>query len=89
MDFLEDASLQYGTTKRLQAIATLQFLIDSANAGLGFNDVAERLTNLVRTYPRILVRPAIWRLVIAQLGGRRARSALRGASIRHRWLQHD
>lgn len=79
MDFLQDASLGPEITKRLQAIAKLQFLIDSANAGLGFNEVAERLANLVRTYPRILTRPALWRLVIAQLGGRRARSALRAA----------
>jgi hypothetical protein len=91
MDFLDDASLESETRKRLQAIATLQLLIDSANAGLGFKDVAGRLANLVRSYPRLLARPAIWRLAIAQLGGRRARSALRGRgdSVGHRRPQHD
>jgi glycosyltransferase involved in cell wall biosynthesis len=89
MDFLDEARLESGRTKRLQAIATLQFLIDSANSGLGFNEVAGRLAKLAQTYPQILLRPALWRLAIAQLGGRRVRSALRGASIRHRRLQHD
>jgi glycosyltransferase involved in cell wall biosynthesis len=85
MDFLDDAPLESRRTKRLRALATLQLLIDRA-AGLPWNEAAARLANLVQTYPRIALRPALWRLVAAQLGGRRVRSALRGASTRHRRL---
>ena len=73
--FLRDAPLAAEVAERLRALATLQRLIDCA-AGLGFGEVTARLATLVRTYPRILGRPALWRLLAAQLGGRRARSAL-------------
>lgn len=84
-DFLDSAPLQPRRVKRLRSLASLQLLIDSANAGLPFRSVASRLANLVRAYPGTLARPALWRLVIAQLGGRRVRSALREAfTRRHR-----
>ena len=44
---------------------------------LPWSEAAVRLANLVRTYPRIVLRPELWHLVVAQLGGRRVRSALR------------
>lgn len=75
MAFLQDAPLRSGTADRLRALATLQRLIDCA-AGLAFDEVAARLATLVRAYPSILLRPALWRLVAAQLGGRQLRSAL-------------
>jgi glycosyltransferase involved in cell wall biosynthesis len=76
-DFLEKAPLEPRTTKRLRALATLHLLAERASS----EPVAD-LANLVRTHPRIVLRPALWRLVVARLGGRRARSALRKASIR-------
>jgi len=88
MDFLDGASLDPGKTKRLRALATLKLLADSAKLGLSSHKVATRLASLVRGYPRILLRPALWRLVVAQLGGRRVRSALRGSSIRYRHILH-
>jgi glycosyltransferase involved in cell wall biosynthesis len=84
MHFLDEAQLASPTTKRFRALATLQLLVETAALGLPWNEAAARLAKLVRTYPRILLRPALWRLVIAQLGGRRTRSALSGALTRHR-----
>lgn len=86
MNFLDDAPLESRKTKSLRALATLQLLVDSASLGLPWSEVAARLANVVRIRPRIMLRPALWRLVVAQLGGRRVRSALRGASIRQRHL---
>lgn len=83
LDFLDDAPLDSRRAKRLGALATLQFLVDSAAFGLPWKDAAARLATLVRTYPPIVLRPALWRLVVAQLGGRRVRAALRGVSSRH------
>ena len=87
MDFLDDAPLGSRRIQRLRALATLQLLVERASLGLAWNEVAVRLAKLVRTYPRIVLRPALWRLVVAQLGGRRVRSALRGASISHPGLR--
>ena len=84
MEFLEDAPLESRTTEVLRALATLQLLVDDAAMGLPWTEAAARLANLVREYPRILLRSKLWRLVAAQLGGRRVRSALRRAVTRHR-----
>ena len=78
MAFLDRAALDSQTTKRLRALATLQFLTDRA-AVLPWSEVAARIVALVGTYPRIVLRPVLWRLVVAQLGGRQVRSALREA----------
>jgi hypothetical protein len=77
MDFLDEARLDPPRTKRLRALAELQLLVDQANEGLGSSEVAARLATLARTYPQILGHRALWRLVLAQLGGRRARAAFR------------
>jgi len=82
MDFLDHAPLERWRTKQLRAMATLQFLVDSAAWGLPWKEVAARLAKLVAEYPRTVLRPAFWRLVAAQLGGRRLRSALRGSITR-------
>jgi glycosyltransferase involved in cell wall biosynthesis len=76
VDFLDEAPLEFQTKESLRALATLHLLIESAALGRPWREVAARLANLVWTYPRILLRRALWRLVVAQLGGRRARSAL-------------
>ena len=78
MSFLDGAGLETRRTQRLRALAVLQLLIDSASLGLPLREATGRLANLVRTYPRLVLRPALWRLVIAQLGGRRTRSASSG-----------
>jgi len=88
MDFLDEAPLEPVKTERLRALAALQLLVDHASSGLPWSEAATRLAKLARTYPRILLRPKLWRLVVAQLGGRRVRSALRGVSIQHRRLGH-
>jgi glycosyltransferase involved in cell wall biosynthesis len=80
IDFLHEAPLEPQRTERLHAFATLQHLAESANLGLPWDEVAACLANLVRTYPRIVLHPTLWRLVVAQLGGRRVRSALRRAA---------
>jgi glycosyltransferase involved in cell wall biosynthesis len=82
MAFLDDAPLDSERTNRLRALATLQRLVDRA-AGLPGGEVAADLANLVRSYPGIVLRRAFWRLMAAQLGGRRARQALGVVSTRH------
>jgi Glycosyl transferase family 2 len=81
MDFLDHAPLEARRTKRLRALGQLQLLVKSAS-GLPWSETAVRLANLVRTYPRIVLRPELWHVVIAQLGGRRVRSALRRPQTR-------
>jgi glycosyltransferase involved in cell wall biosynthesis len=83
-DFLDNARMEPGTTNQLRSLARLQLLIDNANAGLPFSEVASGLADVVRAHPRIVLRSALWRLVAAQLGGRRVRSALRAASTLRR-----
>jgi hypothetical protein len=81
MDFLDHAPLEPRRTKRLQALAELQLLVKSASE-LRWSKAAVRLANLVRTYPRIVLRRELWHLVVAQLGGRRVHSALRRSPTR-------
>jgi glycosyltransferase involved in cell wall biosynthesis len=83
MDFLNGAPLEPSTAKRLRALAELQLLAEGANSGLPGSEVAARLAKLVGSYPRVARRPALWRLVVAQLGARRARSVFRAAVTRH------
>jgi glycosyltransferase involved in cell wall biosynthesis len=84
MEFLDEAPLESRRTEGLRALAKLQLVVDTAALGIPWNETAVRLAKLLRTYPRILLRRKLWRLVVAQLGGRRVRSALRGAFIRQR-----
>ena len=76
-DFLDSAPLEAQTANRLRALATLNLL----SAGASTRPTAH-LTELVRTYPRVVLRPALWRLVAGRLGGRRAprRASLRRAA---------
>jgi len=83
MDFLDRAELERQKMKRLRALANLQLLVDDANLGLPSKEVAVRLTDLMRAYPRIVLRRGLWRLIAAELGGRRAHSALRGLYARY------
>ena len=85
ISFLDDVRLGSHQTARLRSRAALQYLIDSAGLGLPWRVVAARLATLVRTSPWILSRPALWRLVAAQLGGRYLRSVVRAASTRAGW----
>ena len=81
MDFLDDAPLEPRRTKRLRALTKLQLLVKTA-WGLPWSEAAMRLANLVRTYPRIVLRPELWHLALAQVGGRHVRSAIRRAPAR-------
>jgi glycosyltransferase involved in cell wall biosynthesis len=84
MEFLDKAPLDSRKTDGLRALAKLQLVVDTAALGFPWDETAVRLAKLVRKYPRIVLRRKLWRLVVAQLGGRRVRSALRGVFIRRR-----
>lgn len=79
MSFLDAAPLQPQRTKWFRALATLEFLVERARLGMPRHEVAASLVNLVQTFPRVLMRPGLWRFVLAQLGAGRVRSALRAA----------
>jgi glycosyltransferase involved in cell wall biosynthesis len=86
IDFLDRAGLERQKVKRLRALADLQLLVDNANLGLPWKVVAARLADLVRAYPRIALHRGLWRLIAAELGGRRARSVLREVYARRQAL---
>ena len=75
-EFIGEAPLEPRRKQRLHALATLYLIAESAWA-LPWREVAVRMGKLVRTYPRILLHARSWRIIAAQLGGRRARAALR------------
>ncbi|HEY2651695.1 MAG TPA: polysaccharide pyruvyl transferase family protein [Solirubrobacteraceae bacterium] len=81
---IDEAGLAPGRATQLRALATLQYLVESASTGPTSAEVAARLAKLVRAYPSIVFRSAFWHLVVAQGGGRRVRSALRARSARWR-----
>jgi hypothetical protein len=83
MDFLDAAALAPASTRRLRALATLHDLAERSYWGVPWKKTAAGQLNLVRTYPRVLLQPAFWRLVVAQLGGRRLLFALRRRRARH------
>lgn len=87
MEFLREAPLDFQRTEGLRALARLQLLVDRAALGLPWMETAADLAGLVRRHPGLVLRRKLWRLVIAQLGGRRARRALHEASARHRCLR--
>lgn len=76
MDFLDAAPLDSESAERLRALASLHDLAERSYWGLPWRKVAAAQADLVRAYPRITRVPAFWRLVVAQLGARRMRSAL-------------
>jgi glycosyltransferase involved in cell wall biosynthesis len=84
MEFLGEAPLDFRRTEGLRALAKLQLLVDRAALGLPWMKAAANLASLVRKHPGLVLRRKLWRLVIAQLGGRQVLRALRGASARHR-----
>jgi glycosyltransferase involved in cell wall biosynthesis len=89
MDFLEDAPLASRRKERLRALARLQLLVEDANSGLSWKEAVSRFANLLRLYPQIVMRRALWRLVVAQLGGRRVRSALREVAPRRHQIGQE
>lgn len=76
INFVENAPLAPGAAHRLSALAELQLLVDTAYVGVPTREVLMRLASLVGRYPRIASRHRLWRLVAAQLGGRRVRAAV-------------
>lgn len=77
MSFLADAPIGRCRAASLGARVRLQLLAEEANEELASRAVATRLVKLVAGHPRILSCPALWRLIAAELGARRARSVLR------------
>jgi len=80
--FVDHAPLEPRTAQRLRALASLNLLAVRASRGLPWSEAMARQAKLVRSNWRIVQRRAFWRLLIAQLGGRRLRAALRKAPIR-------
>jgi hypothetical protein len=81
-DFLDSAPMDPRRITRLRALATLHDLVERAYWGLPGRAVAAGQLRIARAYPRVVLEPAFWRLVVAQLGGRRLRAALRGVTAR-------
>ena len=79
MAFIDETLLEPGRASRLRALATLQLLVEDASYGLPWSEVGTRVLKLAQAHPRVVLRVAFWRFAAAQLGGRRLRSALRGA----------
>jgi glycosyltransferase involved in cell wall biosynthesis len=82
--FLADAPLTPERGRRLRGLAELQRLVDRASEGLPTGAVTRSWRHLVRAHPELLRRRATWRLLLAQLGGRRARAVLRGGPLPRR-----
>ncbi len=80
-NFLADAALDARTTRRLRTRATLQLVVARDRSGLPWSDVN---AGLVRGCPQVMLRTGYWRVAIAHLGARRARTALRRAVRRFR-----
>lgn len=76
INFLTDAALDARTTRRLRTRATLKLLVARDRSGLPLSNVT---AGLVRGCPHVLLRTGFWRVAIAHLGARRARTALRRA----------
>jgi glycosyltransferase involved in cell wall biosynthesis len=92
MRFLAEAGLPETTTNRYRALASLRFLVDRAGLGAPRLEAWTSFVQIVRLYPRILLRPLAWRFVSAQSGGRALRRVMRGAAlpkIELRWSHSD
>ena len=76
INFLTDAALDARTTRRLRTRATLKLLVARDRSGLPLSNVT---AGLVRGCPHVLLRTGFWRVAIAHLGAREARTALRRA----------
>jgi glycosyltransferase involved in cell wall biosynthesis len=85
MTFLDKAALETRRREQLRALATLQVIVDCAHVGLPTAEVASRLVRLVREHPSVVSRPAFWRLIAAQCGGRRMRALVR-KSVLHKYV---
>ena len=76
MGFIDSARLSNEEKTRYRSLATVAFLVESSGLGTPWVDNSTRLLRVVRGYPRMLLHPAVWRLVAAQLGGRHLRRAV-------------
>jgi glycosyltransferase involved in cell wall biosynthesis len=72
MSFVGHAPLDPRKANWLRALATLELLREHTIVGMPSREFVARLVDLVRNYPRIALRPTLWRLV-----ARRVRSGLR------------
>lgn len=77
MSFLREAAIEEHRAAALRARAGLELLVEQAGEGLAGREVAMRVAELVVDHPQTLSRAALWRLIAAQLGGRRMRALVR------------
>ena len=84
IQFLEEARLPHRQAERYRALArttlrreSVRNLAGKAGLGAPWKTTSAELLGLIRSDPRTLLVPATWKLVIAQLGGRRAKRILR------------
>jgi glycosyltransferase involved in cell wall biosynthesis len=87
--FLDQACLPSKTTKRLRALSAMQHIVETSGLGAPRTETMRSLGQLVRTYPRIAVRPEVLRLAVANFGGRRLRGTARSVGSSLRWASSD
>ena len=83
LQFIDEANLQRDVARRYRAAAddtyrreTVRTLADRAGLGKSWTSTWSALTRVVRDEPRAALLPETWKLVAAQLGGRRAKRAV-------------
>jgi hypothetical protein len=80
--FVDHAPLEPRTAQRLRTLAALNLLAVRASRGMPWGEAMAGQAKLVSSYRRIVQRRAFWRLLLAQLGGRRLRASVRTAQSR-------
>ena len=79
MAFIDETLLEPGRASRLRALATLQLLVEDASYGLPWSEVGTHAAETRASTSPSRPTCGVLALSAAQLGGRRLRSALRGA----------
>ena len=84
--FLQESALRPRSARRYRAVAeatfcrgALQVLANHAGSGEPRRTTSVLLAQLVSEHPRALLSSALWKLVAAELGGRRMRRLARGS----------
>ena len=75
--FLDEANLPNRRSLRYRALADVAFLSERASLELSWVDDTLRLARILRKHPTVLMYRPVWRLIAAQLGGRRVRRLVR------------
>ena len=75
--FLATAPLPSAKARRYHALARLSLIVERSGLIASWTATTLELLHLVGRYPRIILQPTLWRLVLAQLGGRWMRRKIR------------